>query len=460
MYLLGAQSKPLEAVAPSSLTSINSATEQVNAAPHADSTSVSNPVASNEAPTGGLAPTTQPTSIESKSSPPVTAGFSLEKNAQIAARYFNMSANQNNADAQFNLAVLYMSGNGVEQSFTEALKYFALASQQGQTLAKYFLGILYKDGLGTVKNCQIALQLFKQVVEKASWLSSIDKAFEDYSNGEDYHSALYTYQQFAELGIEVAQSNTAYMFDRGYGIDAFMRDHSDEYEQLQRAIFWYKRAADQGNVEAHVKVGDFYYYGTSGLTNAVASNHTEMHNVTVRFEKSVYHYRRAADLRNAQAMFNLGIMHEHGLGLPKDFHLAKRYYDMASETDTAAAVPVYMALSKLYAHWGLSIARDFIYNKLIAWGVKEAQEESTTPPQAQQPAFTERPIVRALINLVKIETYNKFYQNLTWDRVMMHEDVILASLIGLLLFLAFIRYVYTNNLNEQRRIQQQLRQQP
>ena len=49
-------------------------------------------------------------------------------------------------------------------------------------------------------------------------------------------------------------------------------------------------------------------------------------------------------------MFNLGTMHEHGLGLPKDLHLAKRYYDMVLSSDPKAWVPVKLALLKLQAH--------------------------------------------------------------------------------------------------------------
>uniref|UniRef100_A0A674AYM5 Uncharacterized protein n=1 Tax=Salmo trutta TaxID=8032 RepID=A0A674AYM5_SALTR len=35
---------------------------------------------------------------------------------------------------------------------------------------------------------------------------------------------------------------------------------------------------------------------------------------------------------SAQAMFNLGYMHEKGLGIKQDIHLAKRFYDMAAES--------------------------------------------------------------------------------------------------------------------------------
>lgn len=51
---------------------------------------------------------------------------------------------------------------------------------------------------------------------------------------------------------------------------------------------------------------------------------------------------------NAQAMFNLGYMHEHGQGLPFDLHLAKRYYDEALEHDPAAKLPVTLALASLW----------------------------------------------------------------------------------------------------------------
>lgn len=46
-------------------------------------------------------------------------------------------------------------------------------------------------------------------------------------------------------------------------------------------------------------------------------------------------------------MFNLGYMHEQGLGMKKDWHLAKRCYDLAADTSVDAKVPVALALLKL-----------------------------------------------------------------------------------------------------------------
>lgn len=40
-------------------------------------------------------------------------------------------------------------------------------------------------------------------------------------------------------------------------------------------------------------------------------------------------------------------MHEQGLGMKKDIHLAKRFYDLAAETNSDAKIPVALALLKL-----------------------------------------------------------------------------------------------------------------
>jgi Sel1 repeat len=66
------------------------------------------------------------------------------------------------------------------------------------------------------------------------------------------------------------------------------------------------------------------------------------------YERAAEAYLHARSQSNAQAMFNLGYMHEHGQGLPLDLHLAKRYYDQALEVDSAAKLPVTLALFSLW----------------------------------------------------------------------------------------------------------------
>lgn len=77
---------------------------------------------------------------------------------------------------------------------------------------------------------------------------------------------------------------------------------------------------------------------------------------------SIFLYRMASDQQhNAQAMFNLGYMHEQGLGMKKDWHLAKRCYDLASETSVDAKVPVALALLKLSFMFKLESMKEVCY---------------------------------------------------------------------------------------------------
>lgn len=87
------------------------------------------------------------------------------------------------------------------------------------------------------------------------------------------------------------------------------------------------------------------------------------------FDAAASHYRSASEQQhNAQAMFNLGYMHERGLGLARDRHLAKRCYDLAADASPDARIPVTLALIKLFLLFGLDYIQEFsIFEQLVKW---------------------------------------------------------------------------------------------
>jgi len=66
-----------------------------------------------------------------------------------SASWFNKSAAQGNALAQFNLGVMYIKGQGVPQDYTMALKWYMKAAEQNNPLAQFDLGVMYTNGEGT-----------------------------------------------------------------------------------------------------------------------------------------------------------------------------------------------------------------------------------------------------------------------------------------------------------------------
>lgn len=186
------------------------------------------------------------------------------------------------------------------------------------------------------------------------------QAYEAFMDGK-YEVAMCHYLQSAEMGSELGQSNAAWMLTHGYGYDG---PHA-----AQLAITLYQRAAEQGNHEALLEVGDSYYYGRG---------------VSRDWPRAAQVYGEASKHRIAQASYNLGFMHEFGAGLPQDLHLAKRYYDKALESQPDTWVPVLLALCGLWVHrWWLDVKPylpdrlDFIKQRLFML------------PQAEQGAIQE-----------------------------------------------------------------------
>jgi len=253
-------------------------------------------------------------------------GKGVPKDYKKALDYFQKAAEQSWVDGQLHLGSMYYHGWGVRRDFKMAIKYFNLASQSGHVLAFHHLADMHATGTGMLRSCPTAVELYKNVAERGKWGELMMEAHQDYRGGR-YDEALAKYLALGELGYEVAQSNAAYILDRKE------TELYNPEEMWKRALVYWSRAAAQGYSAARVRLGDYFYYGWG---------------TGIDYETAASHYRIASEQQNnAQAMFNLGYMHELGLGMKRDIHLAKRFYDMAAETSVDAKVPVAMALAKL-----------------------------------------------------------------------------------------------------------------
>ncbi len=79
---------------------------------------------------------------------------------------WKLLAVQGDADAQFNLGVLYMQGLGVTPNYRVANKWFKLAAEQGDAKAQVGLGVMYIKGWGVVQDYRAAFKWFKKAAEQ------------------------------------------------------------------------------------------------------------------------------------------------------------------------------------------------------------------------------------------------------------------------------------------------------
>ncbi|KAK1337256.1 hypothetical protein QTO34_001879 [Cnephaeus nilssonii] len=258
-------------------------------------------------------------------------GKGVPVNYGEALKYFQKAAEKGWPNAQFQLGFMYYSGSGVWKDYKLAFKYFYLASQSGQPLAIYYLAEMYANRSRSVKvmqNCCGAKLtfLYKGVCELGHWAEKFLTAYFAYKDG-DIDSSLVQYALLAEMGYEVAQSNSAFI------LESKKAKIIEKEKMYPMALLLWNRAAIQGNAFARVKIGDYHYYGYGTKKD---------------YQTAATHYSIAAHkYQSAQAMFNLAYMYEHGLGTAKDIHLARRLYDMAAQTSPDAHMPVFFALVKL-----------------------------------------------------------------------------------------------------------------
>ncbi|TKA54602.1 hypothetical protein B0A53_03009 [Rhodotorula sp. CCFEE 5036] len=272
-------------------------------------------------------------------------GLGVERDLKKANMLFHAAAQQDLAEAQVNLGK-YHFGMG---DFVLANTYFEHAIRSDSMRnpdtfqAYYYLAEL--AARSSTDSCPVAVSFYKRVAERGDWDHEVWWEAERARERGDLRTALLGYWMMAERGYEVAQSNVAWILDSDKKrlrlpiLDAPPRTATPAVRQLDRlALTYWTRSAAQDNVDALVKMGDYYYAGL-GTEDGVP-----------QLEKAAGCYQSAATTRfSAMAMWNLGWMHEVGKGVPQDFHLAKRNYDMALETSTDAFFPSTLSLIGLYA---------------------------------------------------------------------------------------------------------------
>ena len=69
-----------------------------------------------------------------------------------ALREWKPFAEQGDAEAQYNLGVMYENGDGVPQNYKTAVKRYTLAAEQGNAMAQSNLGAMYDRGYGVLQD--------------------------------------------------------------------------------------------------------------------------------------------------------------------------------------------------------------------------------------------------------------------------------------------------------------------
>jgi len=118
-----------------------------------------------------------------------------------ALREWRPLAEQGDAEAQYNLGIMYDSGTGVAQDDVEAVRLHRLAAEQGEAFAQFNLGVMYYLGQGVIQDNVYAHMWFNIAASTGG---------EDAVSNRDIAASRMTLAQIAEaqaLARECVQKN-------------------------------------------------------------------------------------------------------------------------------------------------------------------------------------------------------------------------------------------------------------
>ena len=90
----------------------------------------------------------------------------LSNEFNIARPQFEVAAEMGDANAQYQLGLMYQKGKEYEQDFEKAVRWYTLAAKQGHVPAQFNLGLMYHKGDGIPRNYEAAVKWYRLAAER------------------------------------------------------------------------------------------------------------------------------------------------------------------------------------------------------------------------------------------------------------------------------------------------------
>lgn len=222
-------------------------------------------------------------------------GWGVDKNVEMAYKYYLLAAERGDASACHNLGGCYLNGEAVENNDSLAFVWYQRAAKKEYAQSQVMLGKFYEKGLGPVQQSDsIALSYYLPASEKypeaafsaAMILASRDSISQQKEKKLRQSQTIRLIEYAADNNLLAAQKFLADCYRDGHYVKknkkrmveylAACAQQGDEQSSLrlarcyergirvrkdeQKAYEYYKRLADKGNAYAMKKVQEYEYY--------------------------------------------------------------------------------------------------------------------------------------------------------------------------------------------------------
>lgn len=153
-------------------------------------------------------------------------------NFERAMTWLTVAAKKGNADAQFNLAIMFRDGEGCKVDYTQAMFWFKKAQSNINPRIEAYgeIGKMYQYGFGVYKDISEAIHWYEQGAKLGDHYSMCYLG-RIYSDSGDMNKALSMFKKAADAGNDECACKVYYIL---------------EDNDLQTALYYLKKSADAG----------------------------------------------------------------------------------------------------------------------------------------------------------------------------------------------------------------------
>lgn len=207
---------------------------------------------------------------------------------------------KSSAAAKYNLGVIYLKGKCVSQNYDRAYSYFIEAAREGHVSSEFNLGIMLVNGDGVNKNMEEACRWFLNPAKQGICRAQYWAGLcAEYGYYSD-ESFIDYYKSGALCGDSDSMVLLAGHYIKGIGVE---RNYNAAEVLLNEAY-------NMRNIDAVYNLGVLYYKG---------------YGVPKDVSKAIAYFREASRLGSGAASHSLYVLYRDGEGVPVDNELAKKY---------------------------------------------------------------------------------------------------------------------------------------
>ncbi|WJG10191.1 tetratricopeptide repeat protein [Aliiglaciecola sp. LCG003] len=218
--------------------------------------------------------------------------------------------------AQLDYGLFYSAGRyGIKADPEAAFKWYQLAADQSNSSAMYNVGLAYRYARGVKKDLSLSAEYMQQAWEQGFNLAGcrIGDLYSEEASILDLGLAAKAYEQV----ISHTSSSPKEISNCTYGL-GYLTYHL--LHQPVQGIELMTKAGDLGEAEAWFELGLI---------------HNEGDGIDKNIPAAIDYYQRAIELGNARAAANLGYLYEIGNGVTKSNKRALAYYRIAADGGSA-----------------------------------------------------------------------------------------------------------------------------